>query len=234
MKRFLVMALLLCFAFVGMAGAAWDTSSDDDSTESGNEEDSEEVEFPEADDKNIFSISETEKFGAKLFTGLGDVPEGKPIKVLTTNGVITDGELDEAGWSQVINSFVSDDNQFETEADRQQYLQENEDFAAGVPNALPIHQKQLKRLLEHAAEEVDLSSEARIVVPMGTIFWENEGTVYNIPVFGAISYRSSQTGKVYYPDLEGEGFKTDLVEEYPYQIDTTSDVIGWYSQEAPE
>lgn len=233
-------AILTAEAKVAFKDGSSDSNDDSSSDTSNrdNEDQSEDVEFPAADDYNLFSADEVVKFTDKLFPGgsdiFGEIPDKKrALKMLSTKGVLDDGELKEAGWNQVINDFVASDDYFETEADRDAYLRENENFASGIPDALPIHAKQLRRLLEFAASSdgIDLSEDAQIVVPLGTLYWENSGTGYNIPAFGATSYKNAQTGQIIYPDLEGEGFKDDIVSA-PYTLDTTSDVFGWYVQKA--
>jgi len=243
----LIISFLLCFVLIGMAGGiAWDTGGSDSetsttdssvNTNANNEAENEEeaVDFS-GEGLNLYSRDELRKFSDKMFVGgtdsFGNLPEGT-FKVPSLNGWNENEKLKDAGWNQLANEFWADADCWETEADRTAYAAESDKVNAGEPTDLAIHAKQVGRFLQFCAdfENEDgawLPEGAMLIVPRGTIYMENSGQTYNIPVFGAISYKKEQTGQFWYPSLEEgeEKFKNDLVDA-PMEIDPSADVIGW-------
>jgi len=240
-KALVAVILIFCLAF--NAGAIKfktgdsDTTSSTDSSVDENEAENEEVavDFQE-EGYNLYSRDELKEFSDKLFVGgtdsFGDLPEGT-FKVPSLNGWIDNGDLKDAGWNQLANEFWASDECWETDADQTAYADESDKVNAGEPTDLAIHAKQIQRFLQYCAnfENEDgawLPEGAKLIVPRGTIKMENAGRNYNIPVFGAVSYKKEQKGQIWYPSLEEgeEKFKNDLVEA-PVEIDPLFDVIGW-------
>lgn len=245
----IILAVLACpLTGAKLTKSGQSNADDDDSTGSSHkndvEDENEETDFPDADERNIYSDVDVKKFTNKLFVNGADIfgklpTSGEIYKVLSMNGWLDDdGEVIEEGWNQFEAAFWDSDDCFETDADREAYLQEIEDFSDGIPNSLPIHAKQVTRFLQFVAgsEGVDLSENAQLTIPRGIVYWENEGTIYPIPVFGEITYKKDQPGKIKYPSLDSNsayGFKDDLA-SVPYEIDKTADSIGWYSQKSED
>jgi len=235
---FLILALCVSGAAGrGLASDASSGGSDRSSTDSADHSPSsvsEGTSFPDSGTKNLFDEADYKRYVDKMFLNgaskFGSLPQGKVMKVLSQDGELDqDGKLIEPGWSQIISDFLASDECWESDTDRADYLKENEDFSNGVSSSLEIHAKQLQRLLKFAADELDLSSETQLIVPVGRVFWQNQGTTYALPAFGAISYRSDEKGQILYPSLEGVGFADDLASSYPYELGQY-DAFGLFSQ----
>lgn len=242
LSSILMIFLLVCAgAHAGsVSGGGKATSSTDssvDETNENNEVENEEeaVDFSE-EGSNLYSRDELKEFSDKLFVdgtdSFGDIPGGT-FKVPSLNGWIDNGDLKDAGWNQLATKFWDSDDCWETDADQAAYQAESDKVNAGEPTDLAIHAKQIGRFLQFCADYDNedgawLPEGAKLIVPRGTIYMENAGQTYNIPVFGAISYKKEQTGQIWYPSLEEgeERFKNDLFKA-PITVDSNSDVIGW-------
>jgi len=183
-------------------------------------------------DANALSSGVAEDAAKKLFNGTkfpisDSTLKRVPIVTLTIQGLVNNGQVTEDGWLAIKNAFESQSSMYENDQDRAEYLQENQDFADGVPSALPMHMKQCIRFAEFAGDYISLSGDAKLGVLPGTIRWQGaKGTLYNVPGIGLTSRKDSETGKILYPDLEGEGFKDDIV-QVPY-TPSSLDSFSWY------
>lgn len=197
--KWLAMIVLLAI-LLAPCGAVKFTSGSD--TNNNDNPDNNDVQWQGNPDDNTFSASEVETFGEHLVNGtLPNIPDGKPIKVI----LFHEGSGDEMTWEQILTNFQTTDNFFENDADKTAFEQENQDFKDGKPTAFPIHMKQCQRLLQYAAGEVSLSSDARMENLIGTIRIDNEGRQYNLPVVGLISRSKTDMGLIVYPDTEKDG-----------------------------
>jgi hypothetical protein len=176
-------------------------------------------------DDNTYSASEVQKFGEKLITTISEVPDGKPIKVLVIHG-----NSDEITWEQILNDFRSSDNLFESDADRTAFELENQRFKDNEQTTFSEHMKMCQRLIKFAADQVSLSSDARLSVLLGTIrIQNNAGTEYNLPAIGLISHDRDESGEIVYPSNEADGIVDDDKDlKAPFEPGD-SDKFEWYS-----